>query len=163
MDALKSFPEILPVSRSSKEGTGKTGKGGFPKTGNSGKNGNPIQTSFLEPVSTAPRRNARRESAALVEVLKALRAHPCVAWAERQNSGAVRIGRRFVRFGWTGCADVLGQLRDGRLLAVEVKAAGGRLRPEQTAFLVRVNQSGGVAFVARSLVDVNAELSKVMR
>ena len=56
----------------------------------------------------------RKEAAALVEVLKALRSHPAVAWCERMNSGAVRIGARFVRFGWPGCPDVLGQLKDGR-------------------------------------------------
>ena len=62
------------------------------------------------------RKNNRPEAAALVEVLKALSAHPAVAWCERMNSGAVRIGNRFVRFGWKGCPDVIGQLRDGQLL-----------------------------------------------
>ena len=98
--------------------------------------------------------NDRPEAAALVEVLLTLRAHPMVAWAERMNSGAVRIGGRFVRFGWTGCPDVLGQLLDGRLLGVEVKAAKGRLRPEQTIFLERIRAAGGVAFMARDCRDV---------
>ena len=102
--------------------------------------------------------NDRPEAAALVEVLKAVRSHPLVAWAERQNSGAARIGSRFVRFGWPGCPDVLGQLKDGRLLGVEVKAAKGRASPEQTLFLERINQAGGVAFVARDLRDVMREL-----
>ena len=101
----------------------------------------------------------RPEAAALVEVLKALRAHPAVAWCERQNSGVARIGGRFVRFGWTGCPDVLGQLRDGRLLGVEVKAAAGRLRPEQAVFLERIASAGGVAFVARDCRDVLRELA----
>ena len=98
------------------------------------------------------------EAAALLEVLKALRAHPAVAWCERMNSGAARIGSRFVRFGFRGCPDVLGQLRDGRLLGVEVKAKAGRLRPEQTIFLERIRGAGGVAFVARDLRDVLREL-----
>ena len=63
-----------------------------------------------------PRTNDRPEAAALVEVLKALNTHPTVAWCERMNSGAARIGARFVRFGFKGCPDVLGQLKDGRLL-----------------------------------------------
>jgi len=48
------------------------------------------------------RKHARPEAAALQEVLKALTAHPAVAWCERLNSGAVRIGKRFVRFGLQG-------------------------------------------------------------
>ena len=100
------------------------------------------------------------EAAALVEVLKALRAHPGVAWCERMNSGAARIGARFVRFGWPGCPDVLGQLSDGRLLGVEVKGPTGRLRPEQSVFLERIRCAGGVAFMARDCRDVFRELEK---
>ena len=103
---------------------------------------------------THKRTNDRPEAAALIEVLMAVRSHPLVSWAERQNSGAARIGARFVRFGWPGCPDVLGQLKDGRFLGVEVKAAKGRTSPEQTLFLERINQAGGVAFVARDLRDV---------
>ena len=66
---------------------------------------------------------------------------------------------RFVRFGFKGCPDVLGQLRDGRLLGVEVKAKAGRLRPEQADFLERIRGAGGVAFVASDLRDVLRELS----
>ena len=99
------------------------------------------------------------EAAALLDVLKALNTHPAVAWCERMNSGAARMGGRFVRFGFKGCPDVLGQLRDGRLLGVEVKAKTGRLRPEQAIFLERIRGAGGVAFVARDLRDVLRELS----
>ena len=105
-----------------------------------------------------PRINDRKEGAALVEVLKALRAHPLVAWAERQNTGAAKVGGRFIRFGWPGCADVLGQLRDGRFLAVEVKGPTGKLRPEQAVFLERINGAGGVGFMARDCRDVLREL-----
>lgn len=105
-----------------------------------------------------PRRLERKEAAALAEVLQALRAHPAVAWCERMNSGAVRIGGRFLRFGWPGCPDVLGQLKDGRLLGVEVKGPAGKLRPEQTVFLNRVRAAGGVAFMARDCRDVRREL-----
>jgi len=113
----------------------------------------------LSPEPSAPRKNDRPEAAALLEVLRALRAHPAVSWCERQNSGATREGGRFIRYGWRGCSDLLGQLRDGRFLAVEVKAPGGRLRPEQSAFLDRVRTAGGVAFVARNCADVARELA----
>ena len=105
-----------------------------------------------------PRIVDRKEAAALVEVLQALRTHPAVAWCERMNSGAARMGARFVRFGWPGCPDVLGQLTDGRLLGVEVKGPTGKLRPAQVLFLDRVRASGGVAFMVRDCRDVAREL-----
>lgn len=108
---------------------------------------------------TPTRRNNRPESAALVEVIKALKTHPAVVWCERMNSGAAKVGNRFIRFGWPGCPDVLGQLRDGRLLGVEVKSQTGRLRPEQSIFLERIRGAGGMAFVARDCRDVLRELS----
>ena len=104
------------------------------------------------------RSNDRPEAAALVEVMKALKAHPAVVWCERMNSGAAKVGNRFIRFGWPGCPDVLGQLRDGRLLGVEVKSPTGKLRPEQAVFLDRIRGAGGVAFVARDCRDVLREL-----
>ena len=110
--------------------------------------------------SPAKRTNDRPESAALLEVLKALKAHPAVVWCERMNSGAARVGGRFIRFGFTGCPDVLGQLRDGRLLGVEVKSPTGKLMPEQSVFLERIRAAGGVAFVARDLRDVMRELNQ---
>lgn len=105
------------------------------------------------------RTNDRQEAAALCEVLKALKAHPAVSWCERMNTGAARVGGRFIRFGFTGCPDVLGQLRDGRLLGVEVKAPKGKLRPEQAVVLTRIVGAGGVAFVAHDCRDVMRELS----
>ena len=118
---------------------------------------------FGDPLPSAPRRPVLAEAGALVEVLKALRVHPAVAWVERMNSGATKLGKRFVRFGFPGCPDVLGQLHDGRLLAVEVKGPRGRLRPEQKVVLTRVADAGGVAFVARSLRDVVAALGPLDR
>lgn len=70
------------------------------------------------------------------------------------------MGARFVRFGFKGCPDVLGQLRDGRLLGVEVKGPTGKLRPEQAVFMERIRASGGVGFMARDLRDVQCELNQ---
>ncbi len=113
-------------------------------------------------VETSPpkRTNDKPEAAALSEVLLALRAHPAVVWCERMNSGAAKVGNRFIRFGFKGCPDVLGQLRDGRLLGVEVKAPKGKLRTEQAFFLARINTAGGIGFVARDCRDVIRELNQ---
>ena len=101
----------------------------------------------------------RPESAALVEVLQTLRSHPSVDWCERMNSGVAKVGSRYIRFGWTGCSDLLGMMRDGRILAVEVKSPSGKLRPAQAVFLERVTAAGGVGFMARDLRDVHRELN----
>jgi len=67
----------------------------------------------------------RPEAAALLAVLKALRAHPAFVWCKRMNTGAAKVGNRFIGFGWPGCPDVLGQLKDGRLLGLEVGCPKG--------------------------------------
>ena len=88
---------------------------------------------------------------------------PQVAWAERMNSGAVKIpvpgGKdRYIRYGFPGCADIIGQLKDGRFLAIEVKSAVGRATAAQDAFMKRVATFGGVAGVVRSTGDLQALL-----
>lgn len=58
-----------------------------------------------------------------------------------------------------GVADILGCI-EGRMIAIEVKAEKGKVSPEQRVFLTRINQEGGVAFVARSIDQVARELYK---
>ena len=41
-----------------------------------------------------------------------------------------------------------------RFLAIEVKTKTGKVSPDQVKFLNRVNESGGLGFVARSVDDV---------
>jgi hypothetical protein len=102
-------------------------------------------------------------------VLTALQYHPRVAWAERFNVGAGRFIRpdgsitRFIRFGFRGQSDILGQLVTGQFLAVEVKSPGARTLPErlaeQVAFHEIVRRNNGVAFFADSIDDVARELA----
>lgn len=103
-------------------------------------------------------------------VLRYLALDRRVAWARRINTGAHtaesvnaagRTVRRFVRYGFPGCADILGQMSDGRFLAVEVKAARGQLTEAQRDFLREVSAAGGVAILARSIEDVRAGLEAV--
>ena len=103
------------------------------------------------------------ESQVLRSVIHALDMHPDVAWVARMNSGVVMIGtgasKRPFRAGFVGCSDILGQMADGRLLAVECKRVGGKATPDQAAFLERVVKHGGVAFVATGVDDVLRELA----
>lgn len=94
----------------------------------------------------------------LDEVLGALLRHPLVAWVERINVGAFKVGNRFIRFGTPGMSDVTGQLKDGRRLEVEVKTDTGKPTPAQEKWIARVRKHGGVAFIARGRDDVNEEL-----
>lgn len=99
------------------------------------------------------------EAAVLDVVLKALRLHRKVAWCNRMNTGALKDATgRPVHFGFVGLSDVIGQTVSGRFLAVEVKRAGKFPTPDQVAFLERVQRHGGVAFVARGVVDVMREM-----
>lgn len=54
-----------------------------------------------------------------------------------------------------GVSDILGCYQ-GKMLAIEVKAPGRKEKPEQTKFLQRVNDAGGLGFIARSVDDVIA-------
>ena len=106
------------------------------------------------------------ESVVLDAIRRALRIHPAVAFAERINSGAHLAGegasRRFIRYGFKGCPDLIGQLVDGRALYVEVKKPSGRVSPEQAEFIERAKRFNACAFVARSVSDVFAELDKTL-
>lgn len=87
---------------------------------------------------------------------RVLRNNVGVAWqgkAVRLANGDVLIKQaQAVKYGLcVGSADFIGWTRDGRFLAIEVKAARGRLTPEQAQFLNAVRQAGGIAVEARSV------------
>lgn len=100
-------------------------------------------------------------------ILRYLAVERRVAWARRFNTGAHRITgtdargrptRRFIRYAFPGCSDVLGQLVTGQFLAIEVKRPGEHPTAEQAAFLAEVAAAGGLAILARSIDDVRAAL-----
>lgn len=58
-----------------------------------------------------------------------------------------------------GVSDILGILPDGRFLAIEVKSKVGRLSPDQKAFIEDIVARDGIAFVARSIEDVQRHMA----
>ena len=112
-----------------------------------------------------------KEAAVLASVLQALNFYPSVSWFRRMNSGAYVLGehkqRRFIRFGFEGCSDIIGQMKPrrkglpGAWLAIEVKSATGKVSDHQERFLDMVNAAGGVGFVARSVDDLKQHLGNV--
>lgn len=59
-----------------------------------------------------------------------------------------------------GIPDILGILKNGsgRMFAIEVKSAKGRISPAQSDWIIRMNQYGAGAFVARDLETVIRKL-----
>ena len=110
---------------------------------------------FVLETSPKAKKTKALKADSLAEVLQALRTDNAVAWVRRQNTGAAKVGGRFIKLGWAGCTDLLGMMKDGRLLAVECKRPkGGKLSTEQAHFIAMVNQFGGCAFIATSAIDV---------
>lgn len=106
------------------------------------------------PKLKTPRPSEHETQAAILEYLQRVRGIFC--W--RNNSGAFKIGDRFIRTGKVGSSDIIGILPDGRFLAIEVKAHYGKVSPEQQTFIDTINANGGLAFVAFSVGDVMAQL-----
>ena len=94
------------------------------------------------------------EGRVLAGCLKYLNQTGIYSW--RNSTGAVRIAPgRFIRFGKVGSSDIIGCLPGGRFLAVEVKAQGGRLSPEQKQFLADVQELGALALVVRGWQELD--------
>ena len=79
-------------------------------------------------------------------------------WDSKQN-----IYRSLSKFVLKGTSDILGVLPNGRFLAIEMKTKTGVASKEQTAFINRVNKSGGLAFIARGIPDVKEKLDGLDR
>lgn len=59
-----------------------------------------------------------------------------------------------------GVSDILGILRTGVFLAIEVKSEKGKASLEQLNFINKINRAGGLAFIARSVEDVKKHLTE---
>jgi hypothetical protein len=120
-----------------------------------------------EPAKRGPRKPSGQptEAQILKAVMALLKRHPKVAQCWRQNSGTFQERNRdgsvrYIRANTAkGMSDIMGVLKDGRTLAIEVKSATGRMRPGQEEFLSTIRQAGGVAGVCRSVEDAVALLA----
>ena len=119
-----------------------------------------------EPAKRGPRKPSGQptEAQILKAIMKFLAMHPKIAQCWRQNSGTFQERNRdgsvrYIRANPAkGMSDIMGVLKDGRTLAIEVKSATGRMRPGQEEFLATIRQAGGVAGVCRSVEDAQALL-----
>ena len=65
---------------------------------------------------------------------------------------------RRVRASAEGAPDIIGLLRGGLFLGIEVKAERGRQDPAQVAFQKMIETMGGLYILARSVEDVERQL-----
>lgn len=81
-----------------------------------------------------------------------------VVW--RQNTGAIRTGNRFIRFGISGIPDIIGITRDGLFIGCECKSEKGTVSDMQKWFHLIALRMGAYAFVARSYDDCDRWLKE---
>ena len=94
-----------------------------------------------------------KENSVLSSCLEYLQLKQIFCW--RNNTGAVKIGRSFIRYGFVGSSDIIGILPDGRFLAVECKREnGGVLSEQQKIFLKKIQENKGIACVVHSVKEL---------
>ncbi len=86
---------------------------------------------------------------------------PDVGFWWRQNVGAGRLEKpdgtmtQYMTFGFVGCPDILGWLRDGTMLLIEVKKPSvKKARTEQQNCIEMAQRYRCVALIARDFTDV---------
>jgi hypothetical protein len=85
------------------------------------------------------------------------RVHPGVVWWHTPNGGgrSAREGAVFKRMGVVaGVPDLALIGAGGRLILVELKARGGRVRESQRKFMARAEEEGALCFVVRDLEEM---------
>ena len=68
--------------------------------------------------------------------------------------------RKAGKYAPKGLPDIGGVLNDGRAFFIEVKRPGGKVSPDQQAFLDRANGLGALAFVAYSVDEVKVVMGR---
>jgi hypothetical protein len=61
--------------------------------------------------------------------------------------------------GEKGISDIIGCMKGGRMIAIELKSPKGEATPAQLEFIDRVNAAGGIGLVARTIDEVIEGLS----
>lgn len=90
------------------------------------------------------------------DCLKYLNLRNVYAW--RNNTGGLKKGDHFIRFGSVGSPDILGILPYGRLLCVECKVGKNKLSRSQEDWLKRAAEAGAKTCVVYSLEELMSEV-----
>jgi len=92
-----------------------------------------------------------------------------VGWAMRVNAGKIKVnskyGSRFINMAPAGTSDIIGMLKGGKFFAIEVKTPDRikTLTTYQKNFIDKINENGGIAFMATSVDDVINNFKKLWK
>ena len=79
-------------------------------------------------------------------------------WKQHNTGIYYQKEDKYIHAGMKGVSDILGVLPDGKFLAIEVKTKYNKPTKHQEDFLENIKLNNGVAFVARSIDDVQENL-----
>ncbi len=82
--------------------------------------------------------------------------HGIMAW--RNNTGAYKIGSRFISYGHRGSGDIFAILPDGRFCSIECKVGRNKPSDAQVRWADNVNEAGGMAIVVYSLDELEGAI-----
>lgn len=84
----------------------------------------------------------------------------------RNNTGAHKVnskeGNRFIRFGLTGSADIIG-LINGSFIAIEAKSEKGKQSEEQKSFQNKIESNGGFYIISRNEKETIDLIEKIKK
>lgn len=111
-------------------------------------------TPFKPATAKLPPKPKQKETAIVQAILDAL------AWKFkgkgkfwRNNVGALKTEKGFMRFGSVGSSDILGVLAGGQMVCLEVKRPGGKATAHQVAWLAEMKALGALVGVVTSMEE----------
>ena len=84
-------------------------------------------------------------------IIEWLYLHDIFHW--RNNTGALKIGNRFVKFGFKGSPDIICVYR-GWFIGIECKSATGRQSANQEDFEKKLKEAGGAYLLVKNIDTV---------
>lgn len=90
-----------------------------------------------------------------------LEANGCFVW--RNNTGCMKSGGRFVKFGKLGSGDVIGMTSTGRFISIENKSNGEPVSNSQAEFANWTRAKGGIALFVTGLDDLVLQTEGLLR
>ena len=106
-----------------------------------------------------PQLKQPKESQIQKAILDWLRWQGVFCW-KVNNAGIKKPNGGYIPTGKKGVSDIIGVLKGGIFLAIEVKRPGCYPSEFQKDFIKGIQESGGIAFVAHSVFDVELSLKE---